>query len=162
MLAALGRPVVPEVCCAEFEMWSQVCPGAMTAVHFHPGPLREERTWWLGVGRAGGSDEINTGWSQTYYLFNPGKKAVQVIISFHGIGKAASKLSRRVELPPGGVARIDSCQIPELPIGEPFAARAEGSASFCAQVFGRAFTRGLPHTRAMYSFIGVPMTLELG
>lgn len=30
----------------------------------------------------------------------------------------------------------------------------------CAQVFARAFTRELPHTRSIYSFIGTPMKLR--
>ncbi len=51
--------------------------------------------------------------------------------------------------------------MPELPIGTPFAARADGDGPFCVQVFGRSFTRGLPHSRAMYSFIGAPMKLDL-
>ena len=42
-----------------------------------------------------------------------------------------------------------------------FAVRAAGDGPFCAQVYGRPFTRGLPHSRAMYSFIGVPMGLVI-
>lgn len=72
MTVTADRPVVPEVTCAEFEMWSQVCPGAMSAVNFYPGPLEEEKTWWLGIGQTGGADLMNTEWSQTYHLFNPG------------------------------------------------------------------------------------------
>jgi len=155
------KPIVPEMCDAEFEMWSQVCPGAMAAVHFYPGPLTDERTWWLGVGRAGGADDINTEWSQIYYLFNPDRKPVQVQVSFHGLGAGTKKLSREIPLPPGAVARLDCSEVPELPIGTPFAARADGDGPFCVQVFGRSFTRGLPHSRAMYSFIGVPMKLDL-
>ncbi|MFB3883172.1 MAG: sensory rhodopsin transducer [Armatimonadota bacterium] len=64
------RPVVPEVTCAEFEMWSQVMPGAMSAVNLYPGPLRSERTWWLGVGPAGGADDEPLEWAQSYHLFN--------------------------------------------------------------------------------------------
>jgi len=47
---------------------------------------------------------------------------------------------------------------PRLPISA--AARADGDGPFCAQVFVRAFTRGVRHTRAMYSIMGLPMTLE--
>lgn len=39
--------------------------------------------------------------------------------------------------------------------------RASADRPFCAQVVVRAFTRGLPHTRAMYSMMGLPMALEL-
>jgi hypothetical protein len=150
-------PVVPEVCCAEFEMWSQVCPGAMTAVHMYPGPLREERTWWLGIGQAGGADDINAEWSHTYHLFNPGRRAVQVTLSFLGLGE---ELGRPVTVAPGALVQVDSSEIRGLPLGRPFAVRADGDRAFCAQVFGRTFTRGLPYTRALYSFMGLPMTLE--
>jgi len=64
-------PITPSICGAEFETWSQVCPGAMTAVNFYPGPLTSESAWWLGIGQAGGRDDVNTEWVQTYYLFNP-------------------------------------------------------------------------------------------
>jgi hypothetical protein len=159
MTVTADGPVLPEVCCAEFEMWSQVCPGAMTAVNFYPGPLREERTWWLGIGQAGGGDEVNTEWSQSYHLFNPGRQTARVTLSFLGLGKG-KRLTHAVELCAGAVAQVGSAQIAGLPLGQPFAVRADGDRPFCAQVFGRTFTRGLPHTRGMYSHLGIPMKLE--
>jgi hypothetical protein len=160
LVVTADSPVLPEVCCAEFEMWSQVCPGAMTAVNFYPGPLEDEWTWWLGLGQAGGSDEINTEWTQSYHLFNPGREKVRVTLSFLGL-RDQQPLRYSLEIGPGAVALLESTQIPGLPIDQPFAVKAEGNAPFCAQLFARTFTRGLPHTRAMYSNIGLPMRLEL-
>ena len=154
MALTADMPVVPEVTCAEFEMWSQVCPGAMSAVNFHPGPLTDERTWWLGIGHAGGADDINTEWSQTYHLFNPGHETAHITLSFPGTG---SELTRAVDVAPRSVFRVDSSEIEGLPLDRPFAVRADGDVPFCAQVFARTFTRGLSYTRAMYSFMGVPM-----
>jgi len=155
-------PVAPEVTCAEFEMWSQVCPGAMSAVNLYPGPLTDERVWWLGIGRAGGADDVNTEWNQTYHLFNPGETKVKVVLSFLGLKGGRATPTREVVLAAGAVARVDSKEVAGLPVGQPFAVRAEGSGPFCAQVFGRTFTRGLPFTRAMYSLIGLPMRLAAG
>jgi hypothetical protein len=162
MTVTADGPVVPEVCGAEFEMWSQICPGAMTGVNFYPGPLSNERTWWLGIGRAGGSDEHNVEWAQSYHLFNPGARAVRVRLCFLGLGPEGKAPSRSVEIPRGGVALVESAEVEGLPLHRPFAARADGDAPFVAQVFGRTFTRGLAHTRAMYSFMGVPMKLAAG
>lgn len=159
MAVTADSPVVPEVTCAEFEMWSQVCPGAMSAVNFYPGPLEDERTWWLGIGQAGGSDEINTEWLQTYHLFNPGQQTIQISLSFLGLGEFGQKLTRLLELGPGMVVQLKSSEIEDLPLGQLFAVQAGGDGPFCAQVFHRAFTRGLPYTRSMYSIIGVPMSL---
>jgi hypothetical protein len=160
MAVTAESPVVPGVCGAEFEMWSQVCPGAMTAVNFYPGPLQEERLWWLGIGHSGGADTINTEWQQSYHLFNPGQETVHVTLSCLGVDEAGSAPSKSVEIRPGAVVRVLSSEIAGLPLDKPFAVRAEGDGPFCAQVFGRSFTRGVPYTRAMYSFIGVPMPLE--
>lgn len=151
--------VAAEVTCAEFEMWSQVCPGAMTAANLYAGPLTDERVWWLGIGQAGGADDANTEWEQTYHLFNPSDAQVKVTLSFLGSREAKSAPKHEVTLAAGAVARVRSSDVQGLPLGEPFAASAEGGGPFCAQVFGRTLTRGLPHTRAMYSFIGVPMRL---
>jgi hypothetical protein len=151
-------PVVPDICGGEFEMWSQVCPGAMTAVNFYPGPLTEERVWWLGIGHAGGADDRNTEWQQSYHLFNPGKSPARVTLSFLGLADGQT-LRHAVEIPPSGVAKVESRAVAGLPLDQPFAVKAEGDQPFCAQVFGRTFTRGLPHSRAMYSFLGVPMRL---
>jgi len=156
MTVTADRPVCPEVTCAEFEMWSQVCPGAMSAVNFYPGPLKDERTWWLGIGPAGGDDSLNTEWSQSYHLFNPGKKPVSVHLSFMGAGRTRTS---EVELLPGGVRRVDASEVRGLPIDRPFVVRADSDRPFCAQAFVRAFTRGLPHTRSMYAIMGVPMRL---
>lgn len=160
MTVSADRPVVPEVTNAEYEMWSQGCPSAMTAVNFYPGPLKDERTWWLGIGQAGGADDINTEWSQAYQLFNPGReKTAHVTLSFLDLGEPGSKLSRAVEIRPGAVVRVESKEIVGLPLGRPFVVRADGDVPFCPQVFARTFTRGLPYTRAMYSFIGIPIEL---
>jgi hypothetical protein len=159
MTVTAEAPVAPEVTCAEFEMWSQVCPGAMSAVNFYPGPLADERTWWLGIGQAGGSDELNTEWQQTYHLFNPGSQTVQVTLSFLGLEAPGQKLTRSLELGPGAVVQLKSAEIDGLPLGQLFAVRAAGDGPFCAQVFQRAFTRGLPYTRSMYSIMGLPMPL---
>ena len=151
--------IVPEVCDAEFEMWSQVCPGAMSSVNFYPGPLEDERTWWLGIGRAGGKDDENVEWLQTYHFFNPGNETARVTLSFLGISAEESPLIHTLDLGPGAVALIDSVKVEDLPTGKPFAVRVDSSVPICAQVFVRTFTRGLPHPRAMTSFIGIPMRL---
>jgi hypothetical protein len=158
MTVTADKPIVPEICGAEFEMWSQVCPGAMIAVHFYPGPLEEERVWWLGIGHAGGADDRNLEWGQWYHLFNPGKETARVTLSFLGLDDGETR-TKTVEVVPGGVARVAASEVADLPLDQPFAVQAEGDQPFCAQVFGRTFTRGLPHTRAEYSFIGVPMAL---
>jgi hypothetical protein len=133
----------------------------MTAVNFYPGPLEDEQSWWLGLGQAGGSDEINTEWTQSYHLFNPGRKKIQVTLSFLGLRDQNQPVTHTLEIGPGAVAQLDAFQIEGLPIDQLFAVKAEGDGPFCAQLFARTFTRGLPHTRAMYSIIGLPMRLEL-
>jgi hypothetical protein len=64
-----------------------------------------------------------------------------------------------VEIAPQGVRCISASEFDGLPVGRPFAAHARGDGPFCAQVFARAFTRGLHPTRSMYSMMGVPMRL---
>jgi hypothetical protein len=159
MTVSAASGVVPEVTCAEFEMWSQVCPGAMSAVNFYPGPLQDERSWWLGIGQAGGSDELNTEWVQSYHLFNPGPDTVRVTLSFLGLSQGQT-VTQVLEIGPGAVAMLDSSQIEGLPVDQLFAIRADGDGPFCAQIFGRTFSRGLPYSRAMYSLIGLPMALS--
>ncbi|MCC6441858.1 MAG: hypothetical protein IT210_00215 [Armatimonadetes bacterium] len=152
--ARSGHPVVPEVCGAEFEMWSQVCPGAMTAVNFYPGPLTDETVWWLGAGQTGGSDAENVEWEQSYHLFNPGETEAHITLTFSGFGPP---VEHSVAVPPGAVACVLSSEIDGLPFHTPFAVIAAGDAPFCVQVFTRAYTRGLPHTRSMASMMGVPI-----
>lgn len=160
MTVTADRPVVPEICGAEFEMWSQVMPGGMTAVIFYPGPLRDERTWWLGIGRAGGADDVNVEWTQSYYLFNPGRRRVEVMLSF--LGLPGGRRTHRVSLAAGAVARVRSAEVAGLPFHQPFAVRAEGDGPFLAQALGRSFTRGLRGPRATCAFMGVPMRLREG
>jgi hypothetical protein len=149
---------VPEVTCAEFEMWSQVCPGAMSAANFYPGPLEEERAWWLGIGHAGGADDRNVEWAQSYHLFNPGETAAQVTLSF--FAGADEAIRHQLTVAPRGVAAIDAATVPGIPVERPFAVLAESDQPICAQLFGRTFSRGLAHTRGMYSCTGVPMRLR--
>lgn len=156
------QPVVPDICGAEFELWSQVMPGAMTAVNMYPGPVRGERTWWLGIGQAGGDNDVNAEWRQSYHLFNPGRRMVRVTLSFLGLVSRRRPVTRTVEVAAGGVAVVRSEEVRDLPMHEPFAVKAEAEAPFCAQTFGRTFTRGLRHTRAMSSAMGVPMRLTEG
>jgi hypothetical protein len=151
--------VVPEVTCAEFEMWSHVCPGAMSAVNFYPGPLQDEQTWWLGIAPSGGSDQEPVEWQQSYHLFNPGDSPVKVTISLLGIDGDSAERTLQVELASGSVQRLVPSQFGEMPVGKSFAVVARGDAPFCAQTFVRTFTRGLSPVRAMYSHMGVPMSL---
>jgi hypothetical protein len=157
MTVAGDGPLAPSVCGAEFEMWSQVCPGAMTAVNFYPGPLERETCWWLGIGHGGGADTNNLEWRQSYHLFNPTDRPVKGLLKFVSLG--GPEVVHPFWLASGCVVRVNSAEVPGLPIGQPFAVKAVGDGPFCAQVFGRTFTRGLPHSRAMYSFLGVPMGL---
>ena len=129
----------------------------MTAVTFYPGPLTDETVWWLGIGRAGGRDDVNVEWTQSYHLFNPGKQALQVTLSF--LGLEAGTVTRRLQLAPGAVARVHSSEVEGLPLHAPFAVRAVGDGPFCAQAFGRTFTRGTCAPRATCSFLGTPMRL---
>jgi len=62
-------------------------------------------------------------------------------------------------LAPGAVTRIRTTEMDGVPFGVPFVVQATGDGPFVAQMCGRAFTRGLAHVRAMYSFIGIPMAL---
>jgi len=114
MTVAADGPVAPSVCGAEFEMWSQVCPGAMTAVNFYPGPLSDETTWWLGIGHAGGDDAVNLEWQQSWHLFNPTERAVHVTLSFLGLD--GPTLAYPVSLAPGAVARVAGQDVPGLPM----------------------------------------------
>lgn len=159
MTVTADKPVVPEVTAADFEMWSQVCPGAMTAVNFYPGPLTDEKTWWLGIGQAGGRDDTNVEWRQAYHLFNAGARSTTVTLSFLGLSAGRKAIQRTVEVPAGAVAMVNSRDVEGLPMQEPFAVCAEGTGPFCAQVFSRTFTRGAPAVRASSSFMGLPMTL---
>lgn len=154
------QAVVPEVCGAEYEMWSQVMPGAMSSVNLYPGPLRAERTWWLGIAPTGGSDEHPVEWVQSHHLFNPGRQPARIQLSFLGLRRRTAP-SCRVTVPAGGVCVVGSSEVEELPLHQPVAVHASGDRPFCAQAFVRTFTRGLPHTRAMYSMMGLPMPLEL-
>ncbi len=159
MTVSADAPVVPEVCCAEFEMWSQECPGAMTAVNFYPGPLQGECAWWLGIGQAGGSDREPVEWSQSYHLFNPGDEMTRITLSLMAVDGSGGEWRRSVIVAPGAVDCIEATEIGSFPPGALFAAKADGDRPFCAQTFGRAFTRGLSYTRSMYSFMGLPMQL---
>ncbi len=157
MTVSADQPVVPEVTCAEFEMWSQMCPGAMSAVNFYPGPLRDERRWWLGIAPAGGADDRNVAWLQSYHLLNPGDAPVHGSLTMLGAGM---HLEHPFTLAAGSVTAIHSTDISGLPLHAPFAVRADGDRPFCAQVFVRTFTRGLAPTRGMYACMGVPMQLD--
>lgn len=150
------RPVAAEVTSAEFEMWSRVMPGAMSAVNLYPGPLGDETRWWLGIGRAGGSDRIQAEWRQSYHLFNPGKKPVAVTLSFLGLGR---KVEEKVEVPAGGVRVVEATDVKGVPTGRTFAVRADGDGPFCGQAWVRTKSRGVLQTRGMYSMMGVPMRL---
>jgi len=158
MTVRADHPVVADVTGAEFEMWSRCCPGAMSGVNLYPGPLKDEREWWLGIGQAGGADDVPVEWSQTYHLFNPAKRPVQVVLSACGLD-GGRRITREVEVAPEGVCCVSASEFEGLPIGRPFAVHAQGDGPFCAQVFARAFTRGLAPTRSMYSMMGLPMHL---
>lgn len=82
-------------------------------------------------------------------------------LSFLGLSGRRKELFRAVDVKPGGVVWVESCEVPGLPIHRRFAVLAEGNVPFCAQVFVRAFTRGLPYTRSMYSLMGLPMRLQV-
>lgn len=154
-----GERVLPALSSAEFEMFSQMCPGAMAAAHFYPGPLRGERTWWLGISPAGGDDEHEAQWQQMYHLFNPGKRPANVVLRFFGLGGAAGARTHAVTVGPGAVACVCSDELPFLPAHREFAVRADADQAICAQTTVRTFTRGLAPTRAMYGNIGLPMKL---
>jgi hypothetical protein len=130
----------------------------MSGVNLYPGPLKNECEYWLGIGQAGGADDVPAEWSQAYHLFNPAKRPVRVVLSAYGLG-GGRRLSREVEIAPQGVRCVSASEFDGLPVGRPFAAHAQGDGPFCAQVFVRASTRGLHPTRSMYSMMGLPMRL---
>ncbi|NIR00905.1 MAG: hypothetical protein GTN78_12005 [Gemmatimonadales bacterium] len=148
-------PVIPEMCHAEFD--NLQAPGAMGSVYLYPGPLTDETTWWLGVGRRGGSDDDHTEWKQAYHLFNPGPKPVRAALSVLGIG---APVTHAVDIGAGAVVRVNASDISGIPMNVPFVVRADADGPFCAQAYGRTFSRGLPSTRGMYGLMGVPMKLE--
>jgi len=158
MTVTAPRPIACEVTCAEFEMWSDVNPGAMSSANLYPGPLAGEKSWWLGVGHAGGRDTVATEWRQAWHIFNPGTKPAHLTLSFVG---AARTITHTLEVPAGAVRMVDGRDVKGLPFAKPFAVRAEGDRAFCPAVWARSLTRGLPHTRGMYVFVGVPMKLNV-
>jgi len=145
-------PLIPGVTAAEFDAWSQALPGAMTMVDLYPGPLTNERVWWMGIAEEGARAGSATEWVVTYQFFNPGDRAVEVTLSRFGAGAPYS--IRTVSVPPGGVAMLGPDD--DGGRGAPVAARAEAAAPFVAQVTVRAFVRGVTRTRAMYSALGTP------
>ncbi len=157
MTVASDSPVVPEVTGAEFEMWSQMCPGAMSAVNFYPGPLTDECAWWLGIAPWGGADDRNVEWSQQYHLLNTSEQPIVVELIAYGLD---TLYTHQLTLPAQAVALVDAQVFSGLPIGIPYAVFAKSAQPFCAQVFVRTFTRGLASTRGMYSCMGVPMALR--
>jgi hypothetical protein len=152
------QPMLPAMCNAEFEMFSQMCPGAMAAVNLYPGPLTRETTWWLGIGPAGGTDTHEAQWQQMYHLFNPGSKPANVTLRF--LGLPGRERTHTVTLGPGAVACVCSDDLPFLPTHSEFAVRADADQPICAQTTVRSFTRGLAATRAMYANMGLPMKLQ--
>jgi hypothetical protein len=118
----------------------------------------EERVWWLGIDQAGGSDDCNVERRLTWHLFNPGQAAARVELSFLGLG-AGGPAPLAVVIAPGAVAVLRDRDVPHLPMDRPFAVVARSDRPICAQTTGRALTRGLPHTRAMYSAMGIPMRI---
>jgi len=153
------QPVLPAVTNAEFEMFSQMCPGAMAAVNPYPGPLTREKTWWLGITPAGGADDHEAQWQQTYHLFNPGDKPADVTLWFLGLSDRRSAPTHTLTVPPRAVACVSSDDLSFLPVHREFAVRVDADQPICAQTTIRTFTRGLAPTRAMCARIGLPMTL---
>jgi hypothetical protein len=152
------RPIVAELTAAEFEPDGSACPGAMSAVNLYPGPLRNERTWWLGIAETGEREASATSWLQSYFLFNPAREAARVRLTiFDDAGRTMNP--GPIVIAPGAVARLTSSQIAGLPAHRPLAVRADGDAPFAVLVNVRAFRRGAPYTRAMYAMLGLPMSL---
>jgi len=154
MVVESDDPVVPEVTNAEFELWSQVCPGAMSSVNFFPGPLKDQRRWWLGIGRAGAADDGPVEWEQNWHIFNPGRREAKIRLWFAGLENERT-LEHRLAVPASAVAMLSSRDIDDLPAGVDFAAFADSDVPVCCQTFAFTFTRGLPYVRGMYGFMGV-------
>ena len=155
MVVQSGGAVVPEVTNAEFELWSQVCPGAMSSVNFFPGPLRDQRSWCLGIGQAGGSDAGPVEWEQNWHIFNPGRKPAAVRLSFVGLPAGAASPTHALTIPAAAVAMVSSRDIVGLPTGVPFMTRADSDIPICCQTFAFTFARGLPYVRGMYGYMGI-------
>ena len=149
--------LVPDVTLAEFDAWSQAMPGAMAATGLVPGPLTDEREWWLGAFTHGAAESGGAEWSAAWQLFNPGQAEVRVGLQF--LGLPSGPLEYSVTIGPGAVARVTGDQVAGLPHGKPFVVRATADQPFTAQGWLRVATQGVPGTRAMASGIGVPMAL---
>ncbi|MCC7146576.1 MAG: hypothetical protein IT443_09030 [Phycisphaeraceae bacterium] len=153
-------PVIVASSCAEFEMWSNQCPGAMAASTLYPGPLTDERTWWLGISATDGGEKQCARLEYTWHLFNPGNNAAHVQLTVHGLGGAA-RPGPQVTVPAGGIAALDAGALGELPVGGAFAVRADSDEPICAHAICRSFVRGLVPTHGMYGHLGLPMRLTL-
>jgi hypothetical protein len=152
-----GGQLVPNVTLAEFDAWSQAMPGAMAATALVPGPLTDEREWWLGAFTHGPSESGGAEWSAAWQVFNPGPTAAHVTLQF--LGLPSGPLESPVTVGPGAVARVTGDQVPGLPRGRPFVVCATADRPFTAQGWLRVSTQGAPGTRAMASGIGVPLAL---
>lgn len=153
--------VLPAVTHAEFEMFSRMCPGAMGAANLYPGPLTVgERTWWLGIGPAGGrlsaGGEAPCTWEQAWHLLNPGPRAANVTLHFLGLSKP---YRHELRLAARGAVRVVSAEVAGLPAEGEMAVRAEADQAICAQTVGRCRTTGTRPTKAMYCVMGTPMKL---
>jgi hypothetical protein len=150
-------PIVPSISAAEFAPWSQAMPGAMAAATLVPGPLTDEREWWLGVARHGGSDEEPVEWEAAWQLFNPGTHPLRVALLLRGPGVP---IAHAVDVAPGAVVRVTGDDVPGLAPGQAYFVKAEAAAPFVAHAWQRVRARGVPGTRALVSAPGVPIAIS--
>ena len=150
--------LIPDVTLAEFDAWSQALPGAMAATALVPGPLTDEREWWLGTFTHGAAESGGAEWTAAWQVFNPGQTEARVALRF--LGLPVGPLEYSVTVAPGGVARVTGDQVRGLPSARPFVVRANADRPFTAQGWLRVAAQGVPGTRAMASGVGVPMTLS--
>ncbi len=150
-------PVVGATTCAEFEMWSGQCPGAMSATHLLPGPVNATGEQWLGVFEADAGAGHEQRLQQIFHVFNPGPRPTMAVLRATGQGAAA--VTRQLPIAAGSVAMVDSDAWEGLVAGRPYAVCVTADQPVAAHAHWRSFTRGLAPTRAMAGQLAVPIPL---
>lgn len=152
-------PVVGATTCAEFEMWSGQCPGAMSATHLLPGPVTARGEQWLGVFEADAGPGHEQELQQIFHVFNPGLRPATAVLRV--VGQGAAEVTRKLPIAAGGVGMVDSDAL-GLAAGRAYTVCVTADEPVVTHAHWRTFTRGLAPTRAMAGQLGLPITLAGG
>lgn len=153
-------PVVGATTCAEFEMWSGQCPGAMSATHLLPGPVEAVGEQWLGLFEADAGPGHEQKLQQIFHVFNPGPRPATAVL--HVVGQGENAVTQTLKIPVGGVTMVDSDAVDGLVAGKPYAVCVTADAPVATHAHWRSFTRGQTPTRAMAGQLGMPIALGGG